>query len=171
MVLPTSCPQNSLYKLSNIHILFLKRLIIIFLLLAAQKAGAQVLAGRWDGGFWSGGIEYSMSLNFDINPDSTYRITSITKVNTKEKVVCSVVYKIVLPDSVYLEETAIIEPANANPEMCLQKLSLRFYKTRVMLELSGTSSNTSELCGPGGKMVFRKNNDNRSKNKRLTLSW
>lgn len=129
---------------------------------------SQSLEGEWRGSY---DIEYSMpfqkttrpiSLYFVLNKDSSYTIYSYSggkDINGNDTVVvCKVAYKVKYKRgkirSLYLEETEVLKPLNAQPA-CFQKIYLDVRNEDSLSTLTGFWKSGGD-CNNNGKIRFTK---------------
>jgi hypothetical protein len=146
------------------------KLFITSLLLTifAVQGYSQLLQGEWEGNFIDNKVEYPIFLEFILKPDSSYSVTSYSKggINLHTKgdkmvfhkdsvIVCAVYYKYIPPDSVYLEEIKVLQPADI-PQTCFQKMYLKIEIEKDKVRLVGDWK--SKSCSPNssGKITFWK---------------
>ncbi|MES2431540.1 MAG: hypothetical protein V4556_11420 [Bacteroidota bacterium] len=102
----------------------------------------QTFLGEWSGSFTDNlndnysYKEYPIKLYFVLNKDSSYKVYSYSK-GFDTIVVCNLSYVLSGKDSIYLEETKIVQPNTAVSNVCLQKMSLRFSKNKQSFALNG----------------------------------
>jgi hypothetical protein len=148
---------------SNLSAALLRVLLVAVLLTYfAASSYSQKITGVWKGTFESGSNgtnKYPINLNVLLNADSTYTIYSYSwavKTDGSDTVcVCSVDYKFLCKDSLYLEEQRMILPQNPVYN-CLQKMYLMLKVRKNILELKGTWKTTDSNCEDSGYISFYK---------------
>lgn len=157
-------------KISTVHLNW-KTISTLFLsaFLFLQSA-SQSLEGEWKGSYAYDKLTYfsdfdipvdkknPINLYFKFNADSSYSIYSYSKgkdIAGKDTiVVCKVLYKKTSSDSLYLEETEVLKPSNAEPA-CFQKMYLKIKREKKLTILEGTWKSEGE-CNSSGKIKFTK---------------
>jgi hypothetical protein len=148
------------------HILFLFTSVLIF-----ENCLSQSLEGVWKGSYTVKGyypnttienpnISADLKIEFILNNDSSYTVRSykdMTDRNGDETTqVCTVLYRRISSDSIYLEEVKIIKPDNV-PTICLQRMHLKIIKRKHSITLEGTWETRSDECDHTGKInIFKK---------------
>jgi len=116
------------------------------------------LQGVWNGQFeynTMGGSKSPINLYFDLKKDSTYNVYSYSR-GTDSVVICSVKYKIIGTDSIYLEEDKVLRPKKDDGLSCFQNMKLRIRKKNNKITMAGIW-NSTENCGRGTIAFKRKN--------------
>jgi hypothetical protein len=156
-------------KKAYLYLNFMKAIsTLIFFTCLSLQSFSQSLEGEWKGSFTYGkrvyfsdydmpvDISNSISLYFKLNKDSSYTVYSYSRgkdVAGKDTiVVCKVLYRKTSPDSLYLEETEVLKPANAEAA-CFQKMYLKIKKEKKLTVLDGTWQ-TEKECKDSGKIKF-----------------
>ena len=125
----------------------------------------QSLEGEWDGTFETHFLKFSNVVNsspiklyFKLNGDNSYNVYSYSKgLDAKRHdttIVCKVYYESIGNDSIYLEETEVIKPKNAQ-SVCLQKMRLKIIDKTKEILLDGAWTNNSNECAEYGTITFR----------------
>lgn len=143
---------------------------LIFSTFLSLQCFSQSLEGEWKGSYAYEKLIYfsdfdipvdkknPIKLYFKLNPDSSYSIYSYSKgkdIAGKDTiVVCKVLYRKTSSDSLYLEETAVLKPSNAEPA-CFQKMYLKIKREKKLTILEGTWKSEGE-CNSSGKIKFTK---------------
>ena len=143
---------------------------LIFSTFLFFQSFSQSLEGEWKGSYAYAKQTYfsdfdmpvdkksPIKLYFKLNTDSSYSIYSYSKgkdIAGKDTiVVCKVLYKKTSSDSLYLEETAVLKPSNAEPA-CFQKMYLKIKREKKLTILEGTWKSEGE-CNSSGKIKFTK---------------
>ena len=143
--------------------------LVLFIFLSLQSF-SQSLEGEWKGSYTYGkgssfsdfdmpvNINSPISLYFKLNKDSSYNVYSYSKgknIAGKDTiVVCKVLYSKTAPDSLYLEETQVLKPLNAEPA-CFQKMYLKIKREKRLTLLEGTWESEID-CDNSGKIKFIK---------------
>ena len=140
--------------------------IIIFLLAGLSVSllsHSQTLTGDWEGKYCFGNhlnskTAYPLSLNFALKTDNTYFITSFSETGlyldgSAEISICSVSYRIVQPDSIYLEETVVLRSAIPT-QTGFQKMALKMHTRKKRIELSGNWWTSDGKEKGSGKIYF-----------------
>jgi hypothetical protein len=128
-------------------------LLSLFVFLISLSCFSQSLEGEWNGFYTyrSSGLSlesgnFQIRLKFVLNKDSSYTVfsNSFDNQHFNFNCLCSVSYKRINADSIYLEEQRIIEPAdkvvvgNSQIEAChLQSMYLRIEKKKKSMVLQG----------------------------------
>lgn len=134
---------------------------------------SQSLEGEWNGSFTYAYVDPNMpyytfqkdqspiKITFVLNSDSSYSVYSYSNgPNSRGRdttYVCTVFYKKISTDSVYLEEMRMVKPENV-PHDCMQKMYLKLDKRKKGLTLEGTWKTNPNTCSSSGEIrLFRKN--------------
>ncbi len=150
----------------------MKHLILVFTsVLIFGNCLSQSLEGIWKGTYTVKGyyrnttienpnISADLKIEFTLNNDSSYTVRSykdITDKNGDETTqVCTVLYRMISADSIYLEEMKIIKPDNV-PTICLQRMYLKIIKRKHSITLEGTWQTRSGDCDHSGKInIYKK---------------
>ena|SRR5450432_351246 len=149
----------------------MKQIILLFFgFLVSHQCFSQSLEGEWKGELIitstsakplkAHSSPVPISLKFILNQDSTYNIYSYSPVQNlpgKEIIIiCKVNYKLLPKNSIYLEETEVL-----NPEYyfnnCFQKMYLKMIRKKKTITLYGTWENIhTEFCDSAGSIHFDK---------------
>lgn len=130
--------------------------------LFALNTFSQSLQGIWDGSFTyymggtrlpSPGSDVPLMLKFELNTDSSYKITSITD-RGYDEVTCGVFCRRLNGDSVILQEMRVIKSAGENKDFLLMNLKIIRRKKSVYLE--GIWANISTPTIPRGEISLYK---------------
>jgi hypothetical protein len=136
---------------------------LIFFIFLSLLSFSQSLEGEWKGSFSTEldipiDIDSPIKLYFKLKKDSSYSVYSYSKGHDHKGkdtvVVCKVLYQRTTADSVYLEETEVLKPANASPA-CFQKMHLTIRREKRSTILEGTWK-SGNPCNNGGKIRFKK---------------
>ncbi len=146
------------------------RTTLILFIILSQQTFSQSLEGEWKGSFTYGkGASFSdfdmpvntsspVSLYFKLNKDSSYNVYSYSRgknIAGKDTIiVCKVLYRKTAPDSLYLEETNVLKPLNAEPA-CFQKMYLKIKREKKFTILEGIWESEID-CDNSGKIKFIK---------------
>ena len=109
-------------------------LLPILFIILSFPCYPQLLKGEWEGSFTEKKIEYPIYLEFTLNADRTYKVLSYSKggfgmhakgdniiLRNDSVVICTVYYKLLSSDSIYLEEIKAIQPTDIS-QTCFQKM-------------------------------------------------